>query len=76
MLVQPMLMRPFCAAHQAGLFYYHPWETYESSVLAADGLLGTVSTSANTNDGKGGAVEGQKRADDGNAADDAQQPRE
>ena len=55
---------------------YGSRNTYEGSVLAANGLLGTVSTSANTNDGKGGAVEGQKRADDGNAADDAQQPSE
>ena len=53
---------------------YGTRNTYEGSVLAADGLLGTVGTGANTNDGDRRAVNSQERADDGNAADDAQQP--
>ena len=69
--MQPMLTRPFCEAYQAGLSYYHLSKTYESSVLAADGLLGTVGTGANTNDGDRRAVNSQERADDGNSADDA-----
>ena len=55
---------------------YGSRNTYEGSVLAANGLLGTVSTSANTNDGERRAVDSQERANDGNTADNAQQPSE
>jgi len=49
MFEQPTLTRPFCAVHQVKPCYDScTWNTYESSVLAADGLLGAVSTTANT----------------------------
>ena len=75
-LVQPMLTRPFCEAYQVGLSYYHLSKTYKLSVLAADGLLGTVSTGTYAHARDRRAVNGEERADDGNSADDAQQPHE
>ena len=75
--MQPTLTRPFCATHQGGLFYHcRIWNTYENSILAADGLLGAASSPSDTNDGDRRAVDGEERADDGDAADDSQEPRE
>ena len=47
--------------------------TYELSVRAANSLLGTVGTAANTNDGDGGAVSSQERANDGDRSSDTQE---
>ena len=60
-----------------GLSLYGSQTTYKLSLLAADSLLNTVSTSgANTNDGDGGAVSGQERADDRDVSDNAQKASE
>jgi len=77
MLVQPTLTRPFCAIHQGGLFYHcHIRNTYENSILAAHGLLGAASTTSDTYDGDRRAVDSQERANDGDGADNSQQPSE
>ena len=47
--------------------------TYELRVLAASSLLGTVSTSAKTNDSDRGAVETQERANNGDFSNDTQE---
>jgi len=70
-------MRPFCAVHQVKPCYDScTRNTYESSVLTADGLLGAVSTTANTYDGDRRAANGQERADNGDGADNSQQTSE
>lgn len=72
--MQPTLMRPLCAIHQLiVLKLCCIWATYELIVLAADGLLGAISTGSCTYDGDRSAVGGQERANKGNIAGNTQE---
>jgi len=44
------------------------WNTYKNSFLAAEGFLGARSTAMSRYDGDRRAVDGEERADDGDAA--------
>lgn len=61
--VQPTLMTPLCVIHQLiVLKLCCIWATYVLSVLAADSLLGAISTGACAYDSDRSAVDGQERA--------------
>ena len=74
--MQPTLTRPFYKRSEKTTLRIYSTVTYELGVRTANSLLGTVGTAANTNDGDGGAVSSQERANDGDRSSDTQETAE